>query len=115
MMLTLSFARVNIVLFWPPATKFPRGPFRRILAHRSTGVLVARMERSGMRGRRSRISLSLHPGYASLPPQPDHLAAVDHDCRPRHETAGVGGEQQQRAVEIALLAEKAGRDLPGDL
>jgi hypothetical protein len=50
-----------------------------------------------------------------LAPQPDHLAAVDHDGRARHEPAGIGGEQQQRAVEIALLAQAANRNLSRDL
>jgi len=35
---------------------------------------------------------------------PHHLPAVDHDRGTGDETALVGGEQQQRAVEIARLA-----------
>src|SRR5262249_61982885 len=41
-------------------------------------------------------------------------AARDPDARARHAAAGVGGEQQQRAVEIALLAEAAHGDLARD-
>ena len=47
-------------------------------------------------------------------PQRHHLAAVDHDGGAGDEAAGVGDEQQQRAVEIALLAEAADRDLALD-
>ena len=48
------------------------------------------------------------------PPQRHHLAAVDHDGGAGDEAAGVGDEQQQRAVEIALLAEAADRNLALD-
>ena len=40
-----------------------------------------------------------------------HLAAVAHDGRAGDVSAGVGREQQQRAVEIAVLAEAADRNV----
>ena len=46
-----------------------------------------------------------------LSPQRHHLAAVDDDGRAGDVAAGVGREQQQRAVEIAVLAEAADRDV----
>src|SRR5262249_48270259 len=46
-----------------------------------------------------------------LPPQPRRLAAVDHIGGAGDIAAGVGGEQEEHAVEIARLAEAAGRDV----
>src|SRR5262249_2758015 len=43
--------------------------------------------------------------------QPHHLPGVDHDGGTGHVGAGVRGEQQQRAVEIAVLTETADRDV----
>src|ERR1022692_2861246 len=37
----------------------------------------------------------------------EQLSAIDHDCRAGHVAAGIGGEQQQDTIEIALLAEPA--------
>ena len=42
------------------------------------------------------------------------LTAVDHQRRAGDEAASVGGEQQQRAIEIARLAEAADRNLALD-
>ena len=42
--------------------------------------------------------------------QRHHLAAVGNDGRAGHEAAGVGHQQQQRSIEIALLAETADGD-----
>ena len=47
--------------------------------------------------------------------QRDHLAAVAHDGRAGDVAAGVGRQQQQRAVEIAVLAEAADRNVAGEL
>src|SRR6185312_10232560 len=44
----------------------------------------------------------------------DDLPAVDHDGRAGDVGAGVRHQQQQRAVEIALVAEAAHRDLALD-
>src|SRR5579872_3451234 len=41
----------------------------------------------------------------------DQLSAIDHDRRAGHVAAGIGGEQQQHTVEIALLAEPAERNV----
>src|SRR3954465_109475 len=54
-----------------------------------------------------------HAGLPS-PPQSHQLAPVDHDGGPRDEAAGVGDQQQQHSVEIALLAETADGDLAFD-
>src|SRR5262245_23960433 len=51
----------------------------------------------------------------SSPAQRHHLAAVDHDRGAGDEAAGVRHQEQQHAVEIALLAEAADRDLTLDL
>src|SRR5260370_2611583 len=52
--------------------------------------------------------------YVRSPPQRHHLPAVDDDGGARDEAAGIGDEQKQRAVEIALLAETAYGDLAFD-
>src|SRR5262252_173484 len=54
---------------------------------------------------------ALRKEYDLSSAQCHHLAAVDHDGRARDEASGIGGEQEQRPVEIALLAEAAHRDL----
>ena len=46
----------------------------------------------------------------ALTAQRDHLAAVGDDGGAGDEAAGVGDQQQQRPVEIALLAEAADRN-----
>src|SRR5438105_8751963 len=121
MMLTLGFARVNFVLFWPSATKFPCVSFRRILAHCSEKADAgARSFRGAGPGTtvsypRKRADQKSRADSKPLSPQAHHLAAVDHDGCAGQEAAGVGSQQQQRAVEVALLAEPPGRDLPGDL
>src|SRR5512132_1279016 len=43
--------------------------------------------------------------------QRHYLAAVDNDGRAGHVASGVGGEQQQRAVEVLRVAKAAHRDL----
>src|SRR5664279_5871997 len=50
-------------------------------------------------------------GRSLIPLSPDrhHLPAIDHDGGAGDVAAGVGGEQEQRAVEIAVLAEAAHR------
>ena len=48
-------------------------------------------------------------------PQRNRLAAIDHEGRAGDEAAGIRGEQQQCAVEVAVLAEAADRNFPGDL
>ena len=53
-------------------------------------------------------------GWLIEPRDRHHLPAVDDDRRAGDEAAGVGREQQQRAVEIARLAETAGRNLALD-
>ena len=50
-----------------------------------------------------------------LAAQRDHLAAVDHDRGAGDVASRVGDEQQQGAVEIAVLAEAADRDVAGEL
>ena len=50
-----------------------------------------------------------------LPAHRDHLPAVAHDGRAGHVGAGVRRQQQQRAVEIAVLAEAADRNVAGQL
>src|SRR5712672_3080452 len=50
-----------------------------------------------------------------LPAQRDHLAAVDHDGGSDDETAGVGHEQQYRAVKVAVLAKPADRNFAPEL
>src|SRR5262249_2355162 len=57
---------------------------------------------------------ALRKEYDLSSAQCHHLAAVDHDGRARDEASGIGGEQEQRAVKIALLAEAAHRDLARD-
>src|SRR5262245_24181320 len=52
--------------------------------------------------------------YVGSPPQRHHLPTVDDDGGAGDEAAGVGDEQKQRAVEIALLAEPAHGDLAFD-
>ena len=49
-----------------------------------------------------------------LPPECHHLAAVDHDGGTRDVAAGIGDQQQQRAVEIAFLAEASYGDFAFD-
>jgi hypothetical protein len=79
MMLTLSGARVNFVLFWRPATKFLLGRFQRILAHRS----------------RNRASAQSH-----------HLAAIDPERRPAGKRP-TSQASSNSAVEIALSPRRA--------
>src|SRR4029077_1121340 len=47
--------------------------------------------------------------------QRDHLAAVDHDRGACDIASRIRGEQQERAVEVAVLAEAADRDVAGEL
>ena len=55
------------------------------------------------------------PRRRVVSPQRHELPAVDHDRRAGHVAAGVGRQQQQRAVEVAVLAETADRDVARDL
>src|SRR5262245_59918446 len=89
MMLTLSFATVNFILFCF------------VLASCNEVSLPSAPAHFG----------AMQPGS---PPQSDHLAAVDHDGRTRHEAPGIGGKQQKHAVEVALLAEPPRRDFSRD-
>src|SRR5262249_30681454 len=52
--------------------------------------------------------------FDASPAYRHHLAAVGDDGCPGDEAAGVGDEQQQRAVEIALHAEAAHRNIALD-
>ena len=66
-------------------------------------------------GAHARLSISgdsvkSMPGLLLLA-ESNQLPAVDHDGRAGDEAPRVGGEQQKRAVEVALLAEAADRDL----
>src|SRR5438874_1573837 len=79
MMLTLSGARVNFVLFWRPATKFLLGRFQRILAHRS----------------RNRATAQSH-----------HLAAIDPERRQAGKRP-TSQASSNSAVEIALSPGRA--------
>ena len=48
------------------------------------------------------------------PSQSHHLPAIHDDGGARDETAGIGDEQKQRAIEIAFLAEAAHGDFAFD-
>src|SRR5215471_8121072 len=75
-----------------------------------------RTRRSSISGGRVKSIMafpSLDAGSSAA--QRDHLAAVDHDGGASHVASRIRDEQQERAVEIAVLAEAADRDVAGEL
>src|ERR1700744_1605412 len=60
------------------------------------------------------------PNLTAVPPntrstsQGNELTAIGDDGRTGHEAAGIGHEQEERAVEIALLTEPADRNFALD-
>src|SRR5690242_2674558 len=103
--------------------------FSRTLARRSSGIFSCSEKFCGSassgstcsstnertRSRRSSISgASVKSMPCPLPLDLNDLAAIDHDGRARDVTAGVRYQQQQRAVEIARVAETPHRNFTLD-
>src|SRR6516162_6060737 len=80
---------------------------------RSSGSTCA-STKARVRRRTSSVSGVSVKSMVTSSPQRDHLAAVDHDGGASNESPGVRGEQQQGAVEVAVAAEAADRDVAGE-